>query len=69
VSQLEKSLNKLGDSVGNLEAAIELLEESAKAAVPSGGQPDMFSNGTGKIVAKRLDNAIQNVEALLGEGQ
>ncbi len=67
MSKLEKSLNRLGESVGNLEAAIELMEETKLAIIP-GQQQDMFANGAGQIVAKRLDKAIQNVENLLGEG-
>ncbi|MDB2682672.1 hypothetical protein N9Z27_00285 [Alphaproteobacteria bacterium] len=73
MSKLETSLGRLGESVGNLEAALELLAEAqSKAPAPqtqasAGGQQDMFSNGAGQAVAQRLDKAIQNVETLLGD--
>ena len=74
MSAIVKSLENLNTSIGNLEAAIELVEESksaqqtiSNAAVPSGGQQDMFANGTGEAIVKSLDGAIQKVENMLGE--
>ena len=66
MSAIHASLQKLTTSVDNLEAAIDLIEEAMVAK--AGGQPDMFSNGAGKAIADRLDNAIRNVETVLEEG-
>lgn len=67
MSHIKQSLENLSASIGNLEASLELVSESAAQAVPRGHQQDMFSNGVGKAMAKKLDQAIAHVEKMLGE--
>ena len=69
LSIIEKSLAELRASVENLEASFQLFEEARAASngVAEGEQHDMFPSGTGSAVTQRLDTAIKNVEALIGE--
>ena len=72
MSSLRQSVEKLTNSVENLEASLQLLEEAqatskAPESAQEGQQHDMFPTGTGDAVAVRVEKAIQNVETLLGE--
>lgn len=74
---IKTSLNKLNNAVYKLEQAIE-----TKKAAPKKAQSDLFSAMTAtpqtaptlnpnnvRMLATRLDNAINQVEAILKEGR
>ena len=67
MTQIQNSLKKLTSSVENLEASLELIEE-AIANDKSGNESkkSFVANGSNVDVAKKLDQAISHVEALLG---
>ncbi len=74
---IRTSINRLHSAVQNLETAIE----KRKTAVKSSGQNDLFSSVPDapsapamnpmnvRMLAKRLDNAINQVETILKEGR
>jgi hypothetical protein len=77
VSAIKQALKKLNGSIGKLEDSVGGLETSM-----AGKQRDMFSapsnqNGAAKkngqidtgLFARRLDKAIESVEAMLQEGK
>ena len=82
---IRTSLNKLNNAVHKLESAIETRKAAAaapkKAAAGAAGQNDLFSAVTAsqqptnmnpmnvRMLAKRLDNAIEQVETILKEGR
>lgn len=82
---IRTSLNKLNNAVHKLESAIETRKAAAaaapKKAVGSAGQNDLFSAMTAsqqptnmnpmnvRMLAKRLDSAIEQVETILKEGR
>lgn len=76
---IRKSLNKLNSAVEKLEGAIE-TKKSAPASVKKGAQapatPDLFSTAPAamnpmnvRMLASRLDTAINQVEQILKEGR
>lgn len=67
MSNIRQSLENLSTSIGNLEASLQLISESATQDLPRGHQQDMFSNGLGQAMAKKIDQAIAHVEKMLGE--
>jgi hypothetical protein len=69
VSLIDRSLYRLDMSVRKLEGSMRVVERAF-----AGQQRDMFSvpepaNNDGALIAKRLDSAIEKVEALLKEGR
>lgn len=81
---IRTSLNKLNNAVHKLESAIETRKAAAVAAPKKGaagaaGQNDLFSAASQpptnmnpmnvRMLAKRLDNAIEQVETILKEGR
>ena len=80
---IRTSLNKLNNAVHKLESAIETRKAAAAAAPKktAAGQNDLFSAVTAsqqptnmnpmnvRMLAKRLDNAIEQVETILKEGR
>ncbi|MAE50250.1 MAG: hypothetical protein CMH27_00400 [Micavibrio sp.] len=71
MSTIRAALENLNSVIGTLEQSVDMMEQARK-----GEQRDMFaapSNENGKntidkeAVAKRLDNAIEKVEKLLGD--
>ncbi|HEU4838144.1 MAG TPA: hypothetical protein VFS88_01885 [Micavibrio sp.] len=82
---IRTSLNKLNNAVHKLESAIESRKAAAaaapKKATAGAGQNDLFSAMTAsqqptsmnpmnvRMLAKRLDSAIKQVETILKEGR
>lgn len=81
---IRSSLQKLNSAVGKLEGALATVQAGKKAipAKPAGqSQTDLFSTMTSgknpsnanslnvRMLASRLDNAIQQVEQILKEGR
>lgn len=82
---IRTSLNKLNNAVHKLESAIETRKAAVaaapKKAAGAAGQNDLFSAVTAsqqptnmnpmnvRMLAKRLDNAIEQVETILKEGR
>ncbi len=72
---IRTSLNKLNNAVQKLESAIETRKAAPKKTVA--GQNDLFSQQTQagvnpmnvRMLAKRLDTAIEQVETILKEGR
>lgn len=71
---IRTSLNKLNKAVHSLESAIETRKAAPKKAVA--GQNDLFSAAQPnmnpmnvRMLAKRLDTAIEQVETILKEGR
>ncbi len=72
---IRTSLNKLNKAVHSLESAIETRKAATKKAVA--GQNDLFSQPAQagvnpmnvRMLAKRLDTAIEQVETILKEGR
>jgi len=72
---LDTVIGKLEDSIANYQRVtneqVETVKVEAKkqaeAAAKAQAQSDMFSDVDPALVAKKLDNAIQKVEAVLEE--
>ncbi|MAF97935.1 MAG: hypothetical protein CMH26_04795 [Micavibrio sp.] len=73
MSDIVRALTKLNDVVGNLEGSVGHLEASL-----SGEQRDMFAappanSNSSKLdkaaMNEKLDNAIEQIEAMLEEGE
>ncbi len=72
---IRTSLNKLNNAVHKLESAIETRKAAPKKGVA--GQNDLFSQQAQagvnpmnvRMLAKRLDTAIEQVETILKEGR
>ena len=84
MSAIHSSLNNLNNAVQKLETALENKKATNAAAAKKGNsaQPDMFASMTAgrsnpsnlnptnvRMLATRLDNAIDQVEKILKEGQ
>lgn len=84
MSAIHTSLSNLNNAVQKLESALESKKTANAAAARKGNanQPDMFATMTAgranpsnmnpanvRMLATRLDNAIDQVEKILKEGQ
>ena len=78
---IRTSLNKLNNAVHKLESAIETRKAAAKKTGAGASQNDLFSVMTAnqsptnmnpmnvRMLAQRLDTAIEQVETILKEGR
>ncbi len=74
---IRSSLNKLNSAVQKLETAIETKKAAPKKAAGNASQNDLFAAPAGpamnpmnvRMLAKRLDSAINQVETILKEGR
>ena len=77
---IRTSLNKLNKAVHSLESAIETRKAAAKKPATTTGQNDLFGAAGAaaqpnmnpmnvRMLAKRLDTAIEQVETILKEGR
>jgi hypothetical protein len=78
---IKASLQRLNSAVSKLEGSLATVQANKKAipAKPAGKpQPDLFSTAAGpsnmnslnvRMLASRLDNAINQVEQILKEGR
>ena len=75
---IKTSLNKLNNAVHKLEQAIETKKAAPKKGVPtgdlfgamtSGPQNQTINPNNVRMLATRLDNAINQVEQILKEGR
>ncbi len=78
---IRTSLNKLNNAVQKLESAIETRKTAPKKTASGASQNDLFSAMTAsqsptnmnpmnvRMLAQRLDTAIEQVETILKEGR